>query len=811
MFLWDFFKKGRIEAQKPGAPAPAQAAKPGKGGGNDDAKATPDRSTEQNKRAELNMLLAVPAGPERDSALLQWIKTAPAGLRPDAAEAISTEQGLKELTKQFKDRDRRVYKQARERLDALERAARKAEALTALARQYETVRDAEEVEVTRLVEADHALDALHAKLPLSEPERAALDAIREQIQARLVAQGDAQRGWVKLRGEIQQLAKAAADQPPQTVLDQLAVLVARVGELEAAPGTARIGREIEAAAQALQRSTQERIDHADRIGAREALIAQAKALDAEKIGQRDLDDLQEQWRRLPALDHAAVELAERFSNALAKAKSAMATAHEQQKEKAKAAREFFDDAAGKLATALETGHAVDAIKLHDQIRARMADLRFAPAGVSRKIHALMEDAGKLKGWQKFTNVNKRDELIERAEKIAATPLPADLQEAEIKTLQDQWKALDKELGGATDKLWNRFRAATGKAYESVREHRKLQSKLRDRNADAKQDQIRQLKELLAQVDWVTVDWKAVEQLRREAWTAWRAAGPVNRKLADALSKEHDAVMSELDAKLDGARAQERSRRARLTAEAQALSSGEVRDAIIKVRALQERWTSERVGVFLGRKEEDETWQTFRSACNAVFAQRDAKKQEFVGELEANFKTKQGLLAQLQAAAAGTDRKALAAALKSLQAEWDATGDVPRARVSELVNAWRAAQDAARKQLAVLAAQQDKRRVADARAADLARRAEATPEQHAAKRAALLDLEIAAQVDSPPEFKDARLKRQVALLAKSFHGERDAAGAAGGLTEKLIAWHTLPGGDDAMDARLAVILAKAGLA
>ncbi len=779
MFLWDFFKKGRIEAQKPGAPkAPTTAATTASGAktGKAEAKAAPDRSTEQNKRAELNMLLAVPAGPERDTALLQWIKTAPAGLRPDAADAVATEQGLKELTKQFKDRDRRVYKQARERLDALERASKKAEALVALTQQFEAVRDAEEVEVTRLVEADHALDALHAKLPLSADERAGLEAIRTQIQARLTAQTDAQRGWVKLRGEVQQLAKGAADQPPQTVLDQLAVLVARVGELEGAPGTVpgvtRMGREIEAAAQALQRSTQERIDHADRIGAREALVAQARALDPEKIGQRDLDDLQEQWRRLPALDHAAVELAERFSNALARAKTAMATAHEQQKEKAKAAREFFDDAAGKLATALETGHAVDAIKLHDQIRARMADLRFAPAGVSRKIHALMEDAGKLKGWQKFTNVNKRDELIERAEKIAATPLPADLQEAEIKSLQDQWKALDKELGGATDKLWNRFRAATGKAYESVREHRKLQSKLRDRNADAKQDQIRQLKELLAQVDWVTVDWKAVEQLRREAWTAWRAAGPVNRKLADALAKEHDTVMAELDAKLDGARAQERARRAKLTAEAQALARGDTRDAIPKVRTLQERWTSERVGVFLGRKEEDESWQTFRGACNAVFAQRDAKKQEFVGELEANFKTKQGLLGKLQEAAAGTDRKALAAALKSLQAEWDAAGDVPRARVGELVNAWHAAQDAARKQLGQLAAQQDKLRVADARSADLARRGEATPEQHEAKRAALLDLEIAAQVDSPPEFKDARLKRQVALLAKSFHGERD---------------------------------------
>lgn len=798
MFLWDFLRKSKRGSAKP-VPPPAAPAVQKKA----DPKPAPAPDTA--RQDALAALLAQPADGERDQALIAFAQTAPAGLRLAAAEGVQSKGALQELTKLFADKDRRIYKLAKDRLGDLSKAGKKTEALAALTAQYQAACDAEVAEVTRLVEADHAMEALGKLHPLTADERTGLEALRAAITARLAAQTDAQREWVHLREHLTALKIRALDTAPEALLGELAELVAHGSALTPAPATKKIAKEIDALAAEIQQTARIRINHADKIAARMALIDAARALDVERVGQRDLDDLQSQWRALPGIEGGAVELAERFSGALKKAKDAMQAAHEANKEKAKTARDFFEHIKDTLAAALEEGHAVEAMKLHDQIKSRMDELRFCPAATSRRIHALLDEAGKLKGWQKFTNVNKRDELIERAEKIAATPLPANLQEDEIKALQTQWQALDKELGGATDKLWNRFRAATGKAYEPVRDFRKGMAKVRDHNAAAKKDQIRQLRDLMAQVDWASVDWKAVDQLRREAWAAWKQAGPTNRKVQESLGQEHGAVMKELDERLDGARAIETARRAKLTQDAGALLGKP--DSLTAVRALQERWTSERIGVFLGRKQEDETWQVFRAACNAVFAQRDQKRNEVLGELEANFTSKQLLIEKAQALASLEDAKQLQTQLRQITAEWDATGRAPNNKAGAQLDAWRAAQDAAKARLRHVQGAAERSSLAAARAQNVEQRVNATAAQQDAKRTALLDLEIAAQVDSPDDMKDARLQRQVAMLAKSFQGERDAGSS---LAARIAAWYAMPGGDEAMDARLAKVLAKAGL-
>jgi hypothetical protein len=584
----------------------------------------------------------------------------------------------------------------------------------------------------------------------------------------------------------------------------LAQLIEKTATLVSSPATAKLNREVEALAAAIQRSASARAAQAEKLSAREALITKAQKLNPEKIGQHDIDALQDAWRNLPALETAAVGQAERFSQALAKAKEAMHGAQEAHKERAAKAREFFAEVKPKLEEALAQGHAQDAIKLHDKLLARREDLRFAAGGLARELNALLDEAGKLKGWQRFTNVNKREELIERAEKIAVNPLPPQLQENEINSLQEQWRALDKELGGATDKQWDKFRVATSKAYEPVRAHKKSMAKVREHNAAAKAQQITEMKELLAQVDWETVDWKAVEQLRREAWTRWRAAGPVNRKAAEKLSEQNAAVMKELDNRLAEARGREQRRRAALTEQATGLQGKPFPGVLADIRALQERWNSERLGVVLPRKIEEETWQTFRGALNAVFAKRDEKRKELESELQANLQTKLALVAEANALSAETDPRMLESKLRDIASRWDASGRVPHAKMDVVNDAWRSAQAAARAALTALRSGAEKNAIEAARMASLPSRATASAQQQQAKLQALLDLEIAAQADSPDQFRDERLKRQVALLAKSFQGDRSDLGS---IAKRVIAWHNMPGGDEAMDARLQAVLHK----
>jgi hypothetical protein len=801
MFLWDFFKKDKL-AEKPSIrPVSAPPSRTEK-------KPAPPPPDDSQRREVLQGLLAQGESAQRDAFLLEFAQTANAALRLEAAQAVTGKAALAELVKRYADKDRRVFKLAKDRLNAIHAQESKLTALTDLRALYLAVHDAQPVEVSAFVEADHRYEAIAAKYALADAERAEIELLRTQIQAALARQTEAQREWLQLKEKLKQLRAHAAELTADDVRGQVTDVLAGVQRLLPVPATAKISREIDALATSIQDELAQRESLSEKLSAREALIAKAQKLNPEKIGLQDIETLQEAWSRLPQLDGPVLALAERFSHALAKAKDAMTAAQEAQKEKAKSAREFFAQIKPMLESALAQGHAQDAIKLHDRVTARREDMRFVPAGIARELGELLEQAGKLKGWQRFTNVNKRDELIERAEKIAATPLPPQLQETEINSLQEHWRALDKELGGATDKQWDKFRSATGKAYEPVRAYKKTMAKVREHNASAKASQIAEMKELLAQVDWTTVDWKAVEQLRREAWARWRAAGPVNRKLADKLSEQNAAVMKELDDRLAHARGLEQRRRTVLTEQAAALAGKPFPGVLAEIRTLQERWNSERMGVVLPRKLEEETWQNFRSALNAVFAKRDEKRKELESELQANLHAKQALIGEMRALVQEADTRMLESKLRDVSARWDATGRVPHAKADAINDAWRSAQVDARSALTRLRSSVEKNAIEAARTASLAARGNATPEQQQAKLQALLDLEIAAQTDSPDEFRDDRLKRQVALLAKSFQGERSDLGS---LAKRVIAWHGMPGGDDAMDARLSAVIAKAGLA
>lgn len=802
MFLWDFFKKDKL-AGKGGMPPPPVSTPPAPRAAKKAAQA-PDDSAQ---RAQLSQLLAQPAGSARDAQLMEWLQAAPAHLRLEAAQAVVGKEALQTLIKRYSDKDRRVYKYAKDKLGALQAQDKKASLFAALLAQYSTVAQQQPVEVSAFVDADHAYEALIKQFTVEEAERAQIEVQRSQIQALLAAQTESQRGWLALKEELRTLQSQLNNTAPEAVQDALANALGKASMLEAGPVTAKISREIDALAISIQRESAARAEQAEKLSARERLILKAQQLNPEKIGTHDLDALQEAWRRLPALETSAVGQGERFSHALAKAKEAMLAAQAAQKERAEKAREFFAQIKPQLEQALEQGHAQEAIKLHDKLIARREDLRFATGSTARELHALLEEAGKLKGWQRFTNVNKRDELIERVEKIVQHPLPPQLQDAEITSLQNEWRALDKELGGATDKQWDKFRAATGKAYEPVREHKKTMAKVREHNAQTKAGQIAEMKELLAQVDWNTVDWKAVEQLRREAWTRWRAAGPVNRKVADQLAEQNAAVMKELDERLGHARELELKRREQLTTQVGTLVGKPFPGVLSEIRTLQERWSSERLGVLLPRKTEEQTWQTFRSAIDAVFAQRDEKRKELFSELEANLTAKQELLTRLQALPQETDARMLDSKLRDLQAQWDGIGSVPKAKANTVNDAWREGLSQAKASVTRLrnAAQRDA--IEQARQANLPTRASATAQQQQAKMNALLDLEIAAQSDSPDQFRDERLKRQVALLAKSFSGQRSEVGS---LAQRVIDWHALPGGDETMDARLHTLMQRAGL-
>jgi hypothetical protein len=404
----------------------------------------------------------------------------------------------------------------------------------------------------------------------------------------------------------------------------------------------------------------------------------------------------------------------------------------------------------------------------------------------------------------------------------AKPLGPRQIEARIAELQARWQAIDKAVGGAPPALWDRFKAATGTAFKPVREHRKELAKAREHSGKEKAAILAELTPRIEAIDFIQAerpgfDWKSVEALRRHAIDRWREVGVANRSVERELHDQFDALLARMDEPLKAAREREKARRVALIEAAKALVLPGVPEvnprALDDAKRLQQRWTNERLGVGLHRKDEDELWQAFRSACNAVFEARDAGKKEFFAELEANYAKREALIEQMRQLPhaqgdAPIDAKSLDAQIKALISQWSAAGEVPRAKADKQFDRWKrvvdAARDAARAQRG--AAERDK--LGDALAAHAAQVGTVSDAKlNQAKADALTDLEIAAGVDSPPEFKQARMARQVAALAARMKG----GGENLPLAERVRRWAAMPGGtaadEPSTQARLKAVLAR----
>jgi hypothetical protein len=203
---------------------------------------------------------------------------------------------------------------------------------------------------------------------------------------------------------------------------------------------------------------------------------------------------------------------------------------------------------------------------------------------------------------------------------------------------------------------------------------------------------------------------------------WRALMPLPEG-EEQLSADYDARIATLSQRIaalpDPREVEEQAsiaaRRA-LIAQAQALAGEEdVQAAIRRARELQQSWQrSARVP-----REHAALSAQWRAAMDALYARRDADRDERLGKLE-------GLVAQAELLAGSNDPARAAEAMKGLQARWKSTGSPRgeaadalwkrfRAAADQIFSARRAAKDA--EEQANLAARQALIAEAEARAAE----------------------------------------------------------------------------------------------
>jgi hypothetical protein len=496
--------------------------------------------------------------------------------------------------------------------------------------------------------------------------------------------------------------------------------------------------------------------------------------------------VQAAWAALGAADDKHVE--ERFQKAVQRyqqrrevhvhAHDDLKAAHEAE---VRARREAEKAAAEKAAAEQAAAEAAEPAEAPDP--EREAKKQEAAARRAEREARRAEEEAK-KAADAAARAERQKEEAERGKQIAVS-LGALVGELEQVGATGDGRAIDRVLAQAQKafeqlaKVPPAEREPLAKRYGEVRARLVIQVKeLRDAEDWQRWANVPRLEELIkeaqAMLEVEDISGPDLGLLLKDVQARWKLVGPAPQKRSKELWEQFKATCDKVYERVKVGRdaekekwAQSAAAKEQLIAAAEALATSTDWDATAQeLKALQARWKDSGP---LPRKQGDELWKRFRTACDRFFEARkpvlDARRDELVRNLEA----KQALCARAEAVvAAAPGERGWGPAIneiKALQQEWRDIGFVPRRDADAIYARFRAACDA-------LFVKRDDARDAEANA----RRAEAEG----------LRTEIEAITASPSS--DDAVARALAVRAQLRElAERDAAPSVevSGLVDRML--------------------------
>jgi phage gp37-like protein len=496
------------------------------------------------------------------------------------------------------------------------------------------------------------------------------------------------------------------------------------------------------------------------------------------------------------------------------------------------ADQAFLDALDAMEAALQQGSLGTAAELDKVLKESKADgkgMRLTAAQADRLAHVRGE-LKRLSDWARWGGNVSREELVKSVEALPTLQLSMSELAKKVGSMRERWKALDSLSGPAPKSLWERFDAACTAAYAPAAAHFRQLADERHANAARGQELIAEATAEIASIDIGEADWKHVASTVQRLRTAWSHLGAIDRKEKKRLDHQFSDALNTLQAPLEEQRKVEMARREELIDQVAALDPHE-RHVLDEMRTIQHHWQEQARALPLERRVEQALWQRFRAACDFVFASRKESAHAADAERRAHESAKEAICSRLEAAAPDATPATAGKLLREAAAEWHAAGPVPRAHEARVEKRYHDAvalvqhhADTVRRAagLAQAGAVRDQLRLVQALEEELAdpaaqgsaddwnARWDALPAANADYERALrprfdaalaaltngrdayarlleqnrttllhelLRLEIAAGIDSGPEFARERLKLQVEVLQSSLKsGKKPATNA-----------------------------------
>lgn len=348
-------------------------------------------------------------------------------------------------------------------------------------------------------------------------------------------------------------------------------------------------------------------------------------------------------------------------------------------------------ALAQLETALEAGMLQAASEAERALRGYDARAIKPAAAETSRLNAAYAGLHHLQGWARWGGNVSREELLQTALALPEQALAVAELAQKIGSLRERWKLLSVS-GSAPQALWERFDEACTLAYAPVALQYRQQEQVRQENRTAAELLLSEVQQYLQKSSGpaeepVLADdeFKAIAKFASRMRQSWQRLGPLGHKEKRGLDRTFADALKTLEAPLRRQQKQEIGARHAMIAEVAALQPDD-RNTVDTLRQIQAQWQQHAQSVPLARKDEQALWLAFRTACDAVFAQRKLAAGEQDAQRQVHLQEKETLCAELEAIAAdcvaGAEIDGCAAAvresLRTIKSAWSRIGQVPRA-------------------------------------------------------------------------------------------------------------------------------------
>ena len=326
---------------------------------------------------------------------------------------------------------------------------------------------------------------------------------------------------------------------------------------------------------------------------------------------------------------------------------------------------IVQQALAKLEHEVTEGHGKATPKVAADLRQVLKEhIRHIDSSLEAAAHAALAAAGELEGWQRWRADQIREELVVKAEALAAKPLGGRKQQDALRFMREQWKTSDQG-GTPNHALWKRFDDACNEAHKVVEA---WLEKVKEQTETVKAERQVLIDEVLAwaEANKGNTEWKHHIRSLNGFVDKWQSAGHLGEKVFAEIQPLWKSAMDTADAALTAARGDSLARRRAMIEEAQALGA-EPQLRIDAVKSLQQRWQHEAQGVPIERKQEQKLWDAFRKPIDDAFQRKTVEREKAAAALGEHDRYVLDAAKAVELAAASGDAQKIHAAAKALEA------------------------------------------------------------------------------------------------------------------------------------------------